>query len=333
MWGVTAWAYWTVSERRGELRREDVAEPRPDQVRIRTLMSGVSRGTELLVHRHAVPASVRNLMRCPFQAGDLPGPVKYGYLSVGVVEAGTPDLVGRRVFCLHPHQDVYVVPATAVTEVPDDVPSERAVLAGTVETAVNALWDGGPRIGDRVAVVGAGMVGLSVAALLRRFPLGRLEVVDTDAAKGPVAQRMGARLVTPQDAADDCDLVFHASATEDGLATALRLAGDEGEIIELSWFGDTRPRLPLGGDFHARRLTLRASQVGRVSPARAARRSASDRLAVALELLRDPAFDALLAQPAAFADLPDVMRDLDAGRGTALCQVIAYPAEGDACTN
>lgn len=330
---VEAWAYWTVSARRGELRREELPEPSPGQVRVRALASGVSRGTELLVHRHAVPESVRSLMRCPFQAGDLPGPVKYGYLSVGVVEAGVPDLVGTRVFCLHPHQDVYVVPAGAVTPVPAGVPTERAVLAGTVETAVNALWDGAPRIGDRVAVIGAGMIGLSVAALLRRFPLGRLQVVDTDAAKAAVAQRMGLHLVAPRDAAGDCDLVFHASATEDGLATALRLAGDEGEIIELSWFGEGRPRLPLGADFHARRLTLRASQVGRVSPARAARRSASDRLAAALDLLRDPAFDVLLASPAPFADLPDVLRDLDAGRGTSLCQVIVYPAQEDACSS
>ncbi len=330
---VEAWAYWTVSARRGELRREELPEPRSGQVRVRALASGISRGTELLVHRHAVPGSVRNLMRCPFQAGDLPGPVKYGYLSVGVVEVGAPDLVGRRVFCLHPHQDVYLVPATAVTVIPDDVPTERAVLAGTVETAVNALWDGAPRIGDRVAVVGAGMIGLSVAALLRRFPLGRLEVVDTDAAKAPVARRLGARLVTPQDAAGDCDLVFHASATEDGLATGLRLAGDEGEVIELSWFGDTRPALPLGADFHARRLTLRSSQVGRVGPARAARRTTSDRLALALELLRDPAFDALLAPPAAFAELPAVLRELDAGRGTALCQVISYPVREGACSS
>ncbi len=329
---MLARAYWTISPHRGELRSEEIPEPRPDQVRVRTLASGISRGTELLVHRHAVPDSVRTMMRCPFQAGELPEPVKYGYLSVGQVQAGSPDLIGKRVFCLHPHQDVYVVPAAAVTVVPDDVPSERAVLAGTVETAVNALWDGAPRIGDRVAVVGGGMVGLSVATLLRQFPLSRLQLVDTDPSRAHAASSIGVQLVTPQDAAGECDLVFHASATEAGLATALRLLGDEAEVVELSWYGDTHPTLPLGQEFHARRLTIRASQVGRVSPARAVRWQPSDRLTLALELLRNAVFDALLAPPRDFADLPNVMAELDAGRGTSLCQVISYLPEGTACT-
>jgi len=328
---VEATAYWTIAARRGELRRELLSEPGPDEVRVRALASGVSRGTELLVHRHAVPESVRGRMRCPFQTGDLPGPVKYGYLSVGRVEAGPPHLVGTRVFCLHPHQDVYVVPASAVTVVPDGVPSERAVLAGTVETAVNALWDGPPRIGDRIAVVGGGMVGLSVAALLRRFPLGRLQLVDVDLSKAQVAERLGVRLVSPADAEGDCDLVFHASATQEGLGTAVRLLGDEGAVIEMSWYGDAEPQLPLGAEFHARRLTIRASQVGRLSPDRTARWAPSDRLAIALDLLRDNAFDALLAPAVPFAELPGVLSQLEKGNGTALCQVISYPAEDEAC--
>lgn len=329
---MQARAYWTVAPHRGELRSEQLPEPTGDEVRVRTLASGVSRGTELLVHRHAVPEAVRSLMRCPRQSGDLPGPVKYGYLSVGRVEAGVPELIGRRVFCLHPHQDVYVAPASAVTVVPDGVPTARAVLAGTVETAVNALWDGAPRVGDRLAVVGAGMVGLSVAAVLRRFPLDRLQLVDIDPGRAPVAQRLGVTLVRPEDAAGDCDLVFHSSASASGLATALRLLGDEAELIELSWYGDAHPDVPLGQDFHARRLSMRASQVGRVSPSRALRRTTADRMAIALGLLHDPAFDALLAPAVPFPTLPDVFAELDAGRGTALCQVIDYGQE-DLCTS
>lgn len=321
---MEATAYWTVAPRRGEFRPELLPPPGPDDVLVRAIASGISRGTELLVHRHRVPAAVRDRMRCPFQSGDLPGPVKYGYLSVGRVEAGPADLLGERVFCLHPHQDRYVVPASAVTVVPADVPSERAVLAGTVETAVNALWDGAPSIGDRVAVVGGGMVGLAVATLLRRFPLGRLQLIDVDPAKADVARLVGVEPASPDEAAGDCDMVFHASASQAGLATALRLLGDEGVVIELSWYGDNEPQAPLGADFHVRRLTIRASQVGRVSPARAARRAPSDRLAIALQQLRDPAFDALLAPAVGFDRLPQVMDDLDAGRGTALCQVISY---------
>jgi len=296
-------------------------------VRVRALFSGISRGTETLVHRHAVPESVRALMRAPFQEGDLPGPVKYGYLSVGVVEEGPEDLRARRVFCLHPHQTRYVVPASAVVPVPDDVPSERALLAGAVETAVNALWDAAPRLGDRVAVVGLGMIGASVATLLGRFPLARLQVVDTDPARRELADRLGLDLVTPDDAAGDCDVVVHCSASEAGLATALRLAGEEAEVVELSWYGTDAPRAPLGEAFHARRLTLRGSQVGAVSAARRARRTTTDRLRTALDALRDPRFDALLTGASDFAELPATMDAVATGRLPALCHVIRYPEE------
>lgn len=324
---MEAEAYWTVEPGRGEIRDAVVDPPGTDEVLVRTAFSAVSRGTESLVHRHAVPEAVRHLMRAPFQEGDLPGPVKYGYLSVGVVEEGPDDLRGRRVFCLHPHQTRYVVPASAVVPVPDDVPSERALLAGAVETAVNALWDAGPRIGDRVAVVGLGMIGASVAALLARFPLQRLQVVDTDPGRADLAGRLGLDLAAPDEAAGDCDVVVHCSTTEAGLATALRLAGDEAEVVEMSWYGSDQPQVPLGEAFHARRLVLRASQVGQVSAARRARRTTSDRLALALDALRDPRFDALLSGTSDFADLPEVMDEIAHRRRPALCHVIRYPEE------
>ncbi len=320
-------AYWTVGPGQGQIRQAPLDPPGPDEVLVRTLRSAISRGTETLVHRHAVPEAVRPLMRAPFQVGDLPGPVKYGYLSVGVVEAGPEELVGRRVFCLHPHQTRYVVPATAVVPLPDDVPTERALLAGAVETAVNALWDAAPRLGDRVAVVGLGMIGASVATLLTAFPLGRLQVVDVDPRRGDLARRLGLELATPEDAAEDCDIVLHCSASEAGLATALRLAGEEAEVVELSWYGTDAPRAPLGEAFHARRLTLRASQVGAVSAARRVRRTTTDRLRVALDALGDPRFDALLTGSSDFAELPEVMADIASARLPALCHVIRYPEE------
>lgn len=320
-------AYWTVGRGRGEIRHETVPEPNDDQVLVRTLASGVSRGSELLVHHGQVPAEVASSMRAPHQQGELPGPVKYGYLAVGLVVRGPDHLVGRRVFCLHPHQTEFVVPADEVTIVPDGVPTNRAVLAGTVETALNALWDAGPRMADRVAVIGAGMVGLSVALLLRRHPLERLQVVETAPDRRSMIERLGLCAVSPQDAAGDCDLVFHTSASTDGLSRGLELLGLEGELIELSWYGTRAPTVPLGGDFHARRLTIRASQVGQVSPARRARRSHAQRMAAALEQLHDDSFDLLLGDPLPFDDLPRVMQRLADGELTAPCQVISYPTD------
>ena len=317
-------AYWLSAPRQGEIRPVTLPEPGRQDVLVRTLRSGVSRGSEALVFRGGVPPGQYAAMRAPFQEGEFPGPVKYGYLSVGAVEHGPPELLGRTVFCLYPHQTAYVVPARAVTVVPDGVPPARAVLAGTVETAVNALWDAAPLIGDRVAVVGAGMVGCCVARLLGRYPALEVTLVDVDPARAAVADALGVGFALPADAADGRDLVVHTSATSAGLQRSLDLLAPEGTVIDLSWYGDAEVQLTLGGAFHSGRLALRASQVGRVSPARSGSRTTSDRLALALDLLRDPAFDALLTGHSRFGELPAVMASLAEGTLPALCHTITY---------
>ncbi|MFF9407587.1 zinc-binding alcohol dehydrogenase [Streptomyces anandii] len=322
-------AFWLSSPGLGEIREVSLPDPGEGEVVVRTLYSGVSRGTETLVFRGGVPVSQHAAMRAPFQEGDFPGPVKYGYLNVGVVEEGPEGLLGRTVFCLYPHQSRYVVPASAVTPVPSAVPAERAVLAGTVETAVNALWDAAPLIGDRIAVVGGGMVGCSVAALLARFPGVRVQLVDADPARAGVAEALGVGFALPGDALGGCDLVVHASATEQGLTRALELLSPEGTVVELSWYGDRRVALPLGEAFHSRRLVIRSSQVGTVSPRRAGRTYA-DRLALALDLLADPALDALITGESSFEELPEVMPRLASGKIPALCHRIRYEGDGRA---
>jgi NADPH:quinone reductase-like Zn-dependent oxidoreductase len=319
-----AHAFWLRAPGRGEIRPVTLSRPGRGDVMVRTLRSGVSRGTETLVFRGGVPPAQHLAMRAPFQEGNFPGPVKYGYLNVGIVEEGPAELRGRTVFCLYPHQTAYVVPAGAVTTVPEDVPPARAVLAGTVETAVNALWDVAPLIGDRVTVVGAGMVGCCVARLLSRFPATRVTLVDVDPRRADVAASFGVDFALPADAADGRDLVVHASATSAGLQRSLDLLAPEGSVVDLSWYGDGEVRLSLGGSFHSRRLAIRASQVGTVSPARSGRRTTADRLALALELLRDPAFDVLITGESRFRELPEVMARLAAGSLPALCHTITY---------
>ncbi|MGI5403941.1 zinc-dependent alcohol dehydrogenase [Streptomyces sp. CA-135486] len=322
-------AFWLRSPGHGEIRDVVLPEPGDDEVLVRTLCSGVSRGTETLVFRGGVPQSQHGAMRAPFQDGEFPGPVKYGYLNVGLVEEGPRHLLGRTVFCLYPHQTRYVVPTSAVTPVPDTVPARRAVLAGTVETAVNALWDAAPLIGDRIAVVGAGMVGAGVAAVLAKYPAVRVQLVDAEPARAGIAKALGVDFALPEDAAGDCDLVVHASATEAGLARSLELLAPEGTVLELSWYGDRRVSLPLGEAFHSRRLVVRSSQVGTVSPARGARRTYADRLALALDLLADPAFDALITGECAFDELPQVLPRLASGELPALCHRVLYETAAD----
>ncbi len=320
---MTARAFWTVGPGRGELWAETLPVPGQGAALVRTLASGVSRGTEALVFAGRVPPSQHAAMRCPLQAGDFPFPVKYGYSAVGVVEAGPSALVGKRVFCLHPHQDRFVAPASMLHPVPDAVPTRRAVLAANMETALNITWDAAALTGERVLVIGAGVVGLLAAHLLARVPGVMLTVIDSDPAKARVAAALGLGFAAPADAPSEAELIVHASGSPEGLALALGRAAFEARIVEASWFGDRLVPLALGEAFHSRRLRLISSQVGAVATPMRGRRSHAERLALALALLDDARLDVLLDGPTPFADLPATMARLAAHHG-ALCPVIAY---------
>lgn len=317
-------AFWITGPGTGEIRTESLPPPQPGEVQVRTLFSGISRGTESLIFRGEVPASEFERMRAPFQMGDFSFPLKYGYCNVGLVEAGEPDWIGRRVFCLYPHQQRYVVPVDAVVALPDALPSGRAVLAANLETAINAVWDGNPGPGDRIAVVGAGVVGALVAWLCAGIPGTTVELIDIDPARAKLARTLGCGFQHPEHAGVDCDLVFHASGQAAGLRTALQLAGQEATVVELSWYGVRPVTLALGENFHARRLTLRSSQVGNLPPSRRPRWDYRRRLTLALNLLADPRLDTLISGESAFKDLPQTLARLSTDPAGALCHRIRY---------
>jgi threonine dehydrogenase-like Zn-dependent dehydrogenase len=319
-----ATAFWVTAPGHGELRREALPAPGPGEVLVETVATGISRGTESLVFRGLVPGGQHEVMRAPHQAGSFAFPVKYGYSSAGVVTAGEAAWLGMRVFCLHPHQDRYVVPASAVRRIPDRVPDARAVLAANLETAVNGLWDAGPRIGDRIAVVGAGVIGMLAAALLAEIPGASVQLIDVDPGKIRIAEALGLRLTAPDEAERDADVVIHTSGTAEGLGTALGLAGFEATVLELSWYGAAPVTVPLGEAFHSRRLVLRSSQVGHVASDRRARWDHGRRLGLALSLLQDARFDALLEPAVPFTRLPEVMAHVLGPGSGAMCQVVSY---------
>ena len=323
-------AFWVAAPGRGEIRGEALRPPADGEVVIRALYSGISRGTEALVFDGRVPPSEWERMRAPFQSGDFPGPVKYGYASVGRVEDGPDGLRGRAVFALYPHQTQYVVPADAVHVIPETVPPARAVLAANMETAINGLWDARPHVGDRIAVVGAGTVGCLTAWLAARIHGCEVELVDVNPQREAVAQALGVAFSTPDRAAAEADVVIHASGAPEGLPLALRLAGLEATVVELSWYGDRVVSLPLGAAFHARRLAIASSQVGRIAPAQRPRWDTRRRMRLALSLLADPALDVLVTGESAFDELPAVMAALAARPGNALCHRIRYPGAAGA---
>jgi len=322
--GQNAAALWYVGPGRGEIRGEPAIEPGPRDVRVRALHGALSRGTERLVFAGRVPESEFERMRAPFMGGAFPFPVKYGYAVVGRVETGPQELRDRIVFVLHPHQSVFAIPAEAAIPVPDGVPPRRAVLAANMETALNAAWDAAPGPADRIAVVGAGVVGALIGFLCGKLAGARVVLVDITASRAELAKRLGVDFALPADAPGDCDLVFHTSGTPAGLATALRAAGEEAAVIELSWYGSGEVPIRLGEAFHSRRLRLVSSQVGRVAPSHRARWTPQRRLAAALNLLADPALDALLAPAIAFGDLPAQLPAIFAAESGVLCQLIDY---------
>lgn len=334
--------HWTTGPARSEIREVAVPEPGPGEVLVETMLSGISRGTETLVHQGLVPDEVAHLMRAPHQLGDLPHPVSHGYLNVGVVRAVNPDpprpqqpdpnpphperLLGRVVFTLAGHRDHVIVPVADCHPVPDGCPPERALLAGAAETGLNALWESQATLGDRVAVVGGGMIGLATALLASTLPLERLQVVEQDADRRTLITSLGLSAVAPGQASGDGDVGIHASASEDGLREALSTLGDDATLVELSWYGARSPQVPLGADFHARRLRILGSQVGEVAQPRRLRRTRRQRLQFALQML-DERFDTLITGRSPLRQLPTLMTSLaeDAPpvRGT-ICHVIDH---------
>jgi threonine dehydrogenase-like Zn-dependent dehydrogenase len=317
-------AYWTVGQGQGEIRTETLPEPGAEQVLVEARFSGVSRGTELLVHQGRVPPSEFARMRAPAQEGDFPWPVKYGYCSVGRVVSGSREWIGRSVFCLHPHQTAYVVDVSQIVALPPACPQPRAVLAANMETALNAIWDAELKAGDRVTVVGAGVVGCLIAYLAGRHPGTDVELVDIDPHKAAVAAALGVGFAEPADARVQADVVVHASGVGRGLQTAIGLAGPEATVLEVSWYGDQTVSLSLGESFHALRLRLKSSQVGTLPPAQQRRWTHRRRLQLALELLADPRLDVLIDSCAPFDQLPAVMHDLAGGTRRALCHRVEY---------
>lgn len=320
-------AFWITGPDQGEIRPTNPDLDAPDSeptVEVATLYSGISRGTESLVFHGRIPPSEYQRMRAPFQAGDFPWPVRHGYSNVGRVINGPANLQNRIVFTLFSHQTRFRVPASAVVPLPDSVPAERAILAANMETAINGIWDAQAAMGERIAVVGCGVVGALMAWLCQRLPGTRVTAVDTEPSRRAILEKLGVCL-DPNLESDDHDLVIHASGNPAGLDHAIALAGTEGRIVEMSWYGDQPVNISLGGAFHSRRLTLRASQVGRVSPERRPAWRHQDRLTLALSLLAHPELAILIDGESDFEALPETMTELCRDTSTALCHRVRYP--------
>ena len=315
---------WYVAPERVEIRSETLGPLPKNSVQVRTLFSALSRGTESLVFKGLIPESEYIRMGAPFMGGKLPFPVKYGYSSVGRVELGPPELIGRLVFSLMPHQSIFQTDAANILLIPEEIPAQRAVLAANMETALNAVWDAAPGPGDRIVIIGAGVLGCLIAYLCGHLPGAEVTLVDINPEREDIAIKLGVQFSSPELAPKDCDLVIHCSASDAGLSTAIASAGEEATILELSWYGSNKIDVSLGGAFHSRQLKLQSSQVGHVSLSRRPRWNHRRRLSAALGMLSDSRLDSLLTKPISFESLPSELPKIFGTQSSALCCLIQY---------
>lgn len=323
-------ALWYTAPGKVELRPERLAPLAPGWLTIETHFSAISRGTEQLIWHGAIAESEWQRMRAPFQDGDFPFPVKYGYSAAGVVIDGPPEWIGTNTFALYPHQEVFALPAANAIRLPEGVPLKRATLAANMETALNAVWDSGAGPADRIVIVGAGVVGLLITFLVARLPGTQTYVVDVVPERRAIVEAFGATFVAAGEDAgaaigEDADVVFHTSASAGGLHTAIAACGFEAALVELSWYGNATIEIGLGGAFHAKRLRLVSSQVGHVATSRRARWTHGRRLQAAAGLLADDRLDALVGDTVPFDQLSTQMADILGGARGGLAPVIAYP--------
>ncbi len=308
-------ALWIVEKQSANLQQASLG----NGVLVRTLYSGISRGTEKIVLNGEVPESEYQRMRCHGQEGEFSFPVKYGYCSVGEVLEGS--LAGQQVFVLHPHQDYFRIPEERLHLLPETVPASRAILAANMETALNINWDAELVKGERVAVIGAGVVG-SLSAYLAKDQGADAVLIDKNAQRASVAAELGIEFLTPEAVSGEFEKIIHTSASEAGLTLALNLAKEEGRIIEASWYGNKTVELPLGGAFHSRRLRIISSQVGKI-PASKANWSISSRMQRAIELLEDSRLDCLISGETGFEEIPTSYLEIINHPDT-LCHRIRY---------
>ena len=332
-------AVWFAAPRAVEIRDEPLGRLGPRDVVVRAIASAISHGTELLVYRGQVPRGTT--LDLPTLAGSFDFPIKYGYASVGRVEqvgSAVADLhPGDLAFTLHPHQDVYVVPAALARRLPPELPPERGLFVANLETALNALLDEPVRLGERVVVFGQGVVGLLIGQLARRNGAERVIVVDGYEGRRRLARELGADAAWApakdladrlRDATDGrgADLVFEASGNPAALQAAIEAVAPHGTVVACSWYGSKPVSLELGGHFHRGRVRIRSSQVGQVDPGLLPRWDRARRSDAVRELLSGLPLDRLVTHRFPLEQAADAYRLVDECPEQTVQVVLTYPS-------
>ncbi|WNJ16800.1 zinc-binding alcohol dehydrogenase [Pontibacter sp. G13] len=323
---LIAQALWHLDAQSSELAEVPLEISPTLPCTVETQASLISSGTERLVSSGLVPASIQPDMRVPYMRGNFEFPMTYGYSLVGKVSNHDHPLSGQMVHLLHPHQTICQVASGDAFPVPEGIPARRATLASNLETAVNAIWDSGMSTGDKILVVGFGIIGSLVARLASLFPGTEVYVAETQRKRRMMAEQMGFFLLGDHDSEVEFDCAFHCTGASGGLQTAIDQVGYEGVIVELSWYGTRGIEVNLGGDFHSKRKKIISSQVSNLPADRQGRWGFRRRKETVFELLKDPVFDAHITREIPFEELPDFFQRLRQGEIHELACCVSYPA-------
>jgi threonine dehydrogenase-like Zn-dependent dehydrogenase len=306
---VSEW--WHIDHIHSEILEKNYSDIEPDMQIVKSTYSLISVGTERLVAKGLVPDALKETMRVPFMQGSFDFPLKYGYSLVGIVIKGKPSLVGKTVHLMHPHQNFAIVPAEHLTIVPDSVPSQRAVLASNMETAVNAIWDSGISFGERIIICGFGVIGASIAILASQIPSTRVVIHETNPNRKNVALSMGFELFDTRNSGTQLfDVAFNTSASGEALQVCIDNTMPKSKIIEVSWYGINSVNVSLGGSFHTGQKQIVSSQVSNISENKQSHFNHLRRKQVVFDLLQNSIFDQLPFHFVDFKQLPNVFEQL-----------------------
>lgn len=322
---------WFTGVRQQEIRSEPLPTPGPGQLGVTTLLSAISAGTELLLYRGQMPAEMSADASIEALSGTLAFPLKYGYSAVGLVTSLGDRVdaawLGQRVFAFNPHETGFVISAENAISISEHIESDAAVLLPNMETALSFAMDGAPIIGERVLVLGQGIVGLLTTHLLAQMPLASLTAVDKLAIRRNIALEIGATQTFGIDQpleSDSYDLVYELSGNPAALNTAIDAVAFGGRIVVGSWYGTKRASLDLGGAFHRKHVQIISSQVSTLAPRWQGRWTKARRMQTALQLLPGVNLNLLITQRTPFDSVLDAYRLLDTQPNSHLQTVLTY---------
>ena len=293
---------WLIKKNKPKILSKDIYYKKNNKtVLVKTLYSGISKGTENLVARGKIHKSQFKIMRCPFQDGNFSFPIKYGYINIGEIIDGPISLTGKKIFTLFPHQTVFEISTKNINLIKNKN-AKKYLLTANMETAVNIFWDSQAKKNDRILIVGLGSVGLLTAYFFKLKGYKNLYVSDVNLSKKSIAKKLNLNFIH-YNKINNLDCIINTTSNYDVLNNSFTKLNLDGKIIEASWYGEKVGKLNLGNEFHSKRLRIISSQVSNIPLHMQKKHNYRSRLKIAINALNDDKLLLLINSVSKFENL------------------------------